>query len=316
MPGAIVATIAICTRNRAETLRSTLGCLEKTDLPAAIPAEVLVVDNGSTDRTPDMATSWRPAAISFRYVREERPGVAHARNAALAAARGDVILFLDDDVRPPRRWLEPMCRPILDGAADAVAGGVRLAPHLERPWMEATHRAWLAATDYIDRHAPQEMVSANMAVGRHVLAKVPVFDPELGPGALGQGEDALFSWQLLRAGFRIAGALDVVVEHHFEPSRLLRASFRDAAERRGRTLAYQQYHWENAELPDAGRRLRRGRLRFFLERLRRWRPYLSREGMPVWEMLAREQLACLQQWRIESRRQRNYERFGLVKRTR
>jgi hypothetical protein len=208
-----------------------------------------------------------------------------------------------------------MCRPILTGAADAVAGGVRVAAHLERPWMEPVHRSWLAATDYIDPRSPQEMVSANMAIGRHVLAKVPAFDPELGHGALGHGEDALFSWQLLRAGFRIAGALDLRAEHHFAPDRLLRPSFRDVAEQRGRTLAYQRHHWEHWEVPDAARRLRRRLLRFLLARLGWWRPHRSREGMPVWEMLAREELAYLRQWPIESARPRNYERFGLVKRT-
>lgn len=311
---AVTVSIAICTRNRAAMLRETLEALARVHVPAALPAEVLVVDNASTDATHEVVGAWQPAGLARRYVREERPGVANCRNTALALAEGAVIVFLDDDVRPAGGWLAPMCGPIVAGEADAVAGGVRLAAHLHRPWMEPIHLAWLAATDFIDPHSPAEMVSANMAVGRHVLSRVPGFDPELGPGALGQGEDALFSWQLRRAGFRIAPALDVAVEHHFDPSRLLYRSFRDTAERRGATLAYQRHHWEHQEVPGARARWRRRWVRLALERVRHWRPGPRREGMAPAEMLAWESVAFLRAWPNERRRPRNYERFGLVRR--
>jgi glycosyltransferase involved in cell wall biosynthesis len=303
-------SVAICSRNRAASLRATLAALDATEVPEAFDAEVVVIDNGSADDTANVVATWRPAAFSVRYLVEPRQGVARARNTALAATTGAVIAFLDDDVRPSARWLERLCTPILSRTADAVAGGVRLAPHLERPWMERTHRTWLADTGYIDPHVPQEVVSANMAIGRHVLARVPGFDPELGPGALGQGEDALFSWQIVRAGFQLAAAFDAPVEHHLDSRRLLRASFRDAAERRGRTLAYQQHHWEHVTVPDVRRRLRRARLKLILRSLA---SPPRHEGMPVWEMVLRERIAFLRQWRVESVRPRNYERFGLVK---
>jgi GT2 family glycosyltransferase len=306
MADGVTVSIVVCTRNRVAALCETLAALGRTARPADLGVEVLVVDNGSTDGTREAV---RPPA---RWVAEARPGVAHARNAGLAAARGDVILFLDDDTRPPDVWIEPMCRPILTGRADAVAGGVTLAAHLRRPWMRPLHLTWLASTEYIDRDAPQEMVSANMALGRHVLARVPGFDPALGPGGLGQGEDALFSWQLREAGFRIAGALDVRVEHHFEPARLRRTSFAETARRRGRTLAYQRHHWEHLELADAARRLRRKRLRLALDRVRRWRDLLAGEGMAEWEMRALENLEFLRRWDAERARPRRYERHGLA----
>jgi glycosyltransferase involved in cell wall biosynthesis len=311
MPPAAV-TIAICTRERPESLRATLETLARCAPLPAHPAEVLVIDNGLDGATRALVSAWTPGSFRVRWLPEPRPGVARARNAALAAARGDVILFLDDDVRPPAGWLAAMCEPVLSGTADAVAGGVRLAPHLERPWMRPVHRAWLAETSYIDAERPQEMVSANMAIGRHVLARVPGFDPELGPGALGQGEDALFSWQLLRAGFRIAPALQVSVEHHFDPRRLSRTGFREAAERRGRTMAYLGYHWRHDEPPDAARRLRRRSVRFLLGRVAA--PGRSREGMSPWELHEREQLACLRHWCRLRGQPRNYDRLGLVKR--
>ena len=313
MTAAPVVSIAICTRNRARSLGATLASLARTELPNDLAAELLVVDNGSTDDTAEAVAAFvPPAGLLVRLLHVAERGVARARNAALRAAAGRVIVYLDDDVRPPARWLEPLCAPILAGAADAVAGGVRIAPHLERAWMTPRHRVWLASTEALDPGAPEEMVSANMAIGRHVLDRVAAFDVELGPGALGFGEDALFSLQLLRAGFRIVSAFDAAVEHHVDPSRLTRAGFREAAEHRGRTLAYRRHHWEHLDLPDAARRLRRRRVRLVLARLAH--PVAPPEGMPSWEMSLREDVAFLRQYRLERRRPRNYDREGLVKR--
>lgn len=313
MTTAPTVSVAICTRNRAPALAATLASVARTALPPALAVELLVVDNGSTDDTRAVVAGFSaPAGVLVRSLFVAERGVARARNAALRGAAGRVIVFLDDDTRPGPHWLEPLCAPILDGQADAVAGGVRVAPHLERRWMTPRHRVWLASTEALDARAPEEMVSANMALGRHVLSKVESFDVELGPGALGYGEDALFSQQLLRAGFRIASAFDAVVEHHVDPARLSRAGFGEAAELRGRTLAYRRHHWEHLEVPDPGRSFRRRRLRLALRRLAHPRP--AAEGMPDWEMSLREDVAFLRQWRVEHARPRNYDRHGLVKR--
>jgi glycosyltransferase involved in cell wall biosynthesis len=308
-----VVSVAVCTRNRAASLAATLASVARTAVSPALGVELLVVDNGSTDDTPAVVAGFSPqSGVRVRSIHVPQRGAARARNVALRAAAGRVIVFLDDDTWPGPCWLEPLCAPILDGAADAVAGGIRLAAHLERPWMTPRHRVWLASTEALDPRAPEEMVSANMALGRHVLAKVESFDVELGGGALGYGEDALFSRQLLRAGFRIVSAFDAVVEHHVDPVRLTRAGFGEAAELRGRTLAYLRHHWEHLDVPDPGRRLRRRWLRLMLRRLAHPRP--AAEGMPDWEMSLREDVAFLRQWRVEHARPRNYERHGLVKR--
>jgi hypothetical protein len=144
------------------------------------------------------------------------------------AAAGRVIVYLDDDVRPPARWLEALCAPILAGTADAVAGGVRLAPH-HRAAVDDDAASGVARLDRGDRSAGAvgDGERETWRSGRHVLERVAAFDVELGPGALGYGEDALFSQQLLRAGFTIVSAFDAAVEHHANPSRLTRAGFRD-----------------------------------------------------------------------------------------
>ena len=109
--------------------------------------------------------------------------MSYARNTGMAAARGEVLLWTDDDVRPGRTWIEAMCRPILDRRADAVAGRIKLPDYLERPWLRPWHRVCLAVD------APTtgdfDLIGANMAFARRVLEKVPAFDVEIGVGAWG-----------------------------------------------------------------------------------------------------------------------------------
>lgn len=248
------ASIIIVTRNRAPALARTLAALRQASVPEDLPTELLVLDNGSTDETPEVVRTSVFEKLVLRYVLAPDGAKAAACNRGLAEAKGEVLLFLDDDVRPPADWLVKMCEALLDRGRDAVAGGVKLAPHLLRPWMTRLHRSWLASTEWLQPGQPQSLVGANMGIARRVLERVPAFDPALGPGALGFGEDSLFATQLLRAGYTIADGLDICVEHHFEPRRLLRQSWLDAAERRGRVLAYRGHHWEHWSCRLAGPR--------------------------------------------------------------
>ena len=231
------ASIIITTRNRASLLRGTLESFRRLVVPAALSTELLVVDNASSDESAEVIKSTGLPQLPVRYLYEPGPGQSNARNSGLAHARGEIILFTDDDVRIPPNLLEAMCRPILCGHADAVAGGVKLAPELHRPWMKRLHRTWLASTERLNPAAPREMIGSNMAFSRRVLSRVPQFDPELGPGALGFGDETHFSARLLKAGFVIAGCLQVSVEHCPDVARLGRRSWLASAWKRGATKA-------------------------------------------------------------------------------
>ena len=93
----MTASVVIPTRNR----RATLAALLERVAPQAkaAGAEVLVVDNGSTDGTPELL---RPLEADgrVRVVHEPTPGATRARNAGARAARGDVVSFIDDDALP------------------------------------------------------------------------------------------------------------------------------------------------------------------------------------------------------------------------
>jgi len=128
------------------------------------------------------------------------------------------------------------------------------------------------------------MIGANMGFSRVVLSKVPRFDPELGPGALGFGDDTLFSLQVEQAGFTIVSALDIEVEHWPVESRLTRTAWLRQAADRGRSLAYIDYHWRHREIP----RVEIKYLRVLLSLAKHWlvncRNWLNQEGCPEWEM--------------------------------
>ncbi len=247
----MTVSIIICTRNRANSLRSTLLSIGRAIVPQQWHIELLVVDNGSTDSTPEVVREVRLTNVDLRHISEPTVGQSYARNAGLMQTSGEIILFTDDDVRVPSYWIEGMCRPFLENAVDAVAGGVvfpsDIAAALSRPPF-FSRRSWFASTESLDRDSPNRMVGANMAFHRRVLERVPKFDVELGPGALGFADETLFSEQLLAAGYRLVGALDDAVEHHFDVSRLTTENILDLARKMGRSNAFKYYHWEHKEL--------------------------------------------------------------------
>jgi glycosyltransferase involved in cell wall biosynthesis len=314
MAGPIVSVI-ICTRDRAEDLRQTLVAIAHLCVPDTMPAELVVVDNASTDGTATLVRESRLPNMPVRYVFEGRGGKGYAYNAGMAAAQGGVLLFTDDDVRPPRDWIAGMAGPILRGQVDAVAGGVRMAHHLARPWMWVGLRGAMADTDHLDAEAPQNLIGANMAFSRSVLKKVPAFDPELGPGALGFADEVLFSYQLKAAGFRIGSALDVVVEHHFDPARLTRESLLKAAGKHGRSQAYLAHHWDHKVISLPQGRLAKCALRLAVQRVRHRRTPASAEGLARWEFEGTAIIEFYRGYLCEQRRSRVYDKHGLMKRT-
>jgi glycosyltransferase involved in cell wall biosynthesis len=89
--GGIRVSVVIPTYNRAEFLLETL---ESVFSQTVAPYEILVMDDGSTDATPDLLAAWTDRLL---YARQENKGVAAARNLGLRLARGDWVAYLDSD---------------------------------------------------------------------------------------------------------------------------------------------------------------------------------------------------------------------------
>jgi len=321
----VPVSVIICTRNRDEHLYDTLRSVNRLLIPESLAPTLVVVDNGSTDAT--QAILHDPPIENMPVRSEIAPtkGASRARNAALQTADGQILLWLDDDVRLPRDWLYCMTRPILEEEADAVGGKVVLPSHLRRSWMEPFHRATLAATEKLSPGKPRSIISANMALSRSVLDTVPGFDPELGPGELGTMEDTLFSWQLQAAGHKTKMVTETTVEHHFDERRLTRRSFVRAAIARGRSLSYIRYHWLHNTAGDWTHRRNAYQVwrhpylvlakRFVDRTVQGVAQWLQRSRAPIgkqefWTIL---NLYGLKQYLQERKRPRNYAEKGLQK---
>lgn len=303
-------SIIICSANRAADLEATLLSFREVRLPAGWKCEIVIVDNASVDDTPKRAAQVQIPGCETRVVFEPRKGKGHAFNTGLAAARYDVIIATDDDVRPSANWIELMASPLLAEKCDAVVGRILLAPHLERPWLTEKLKAWIACVSKPPTDWPLELIGANMGFRRAVLDKVPGYDPDLGPGGLGLGDDTLFSWQIREAGFDIRFINDAVVVHHPHPSRLRCAAWLELARAHGRKDAYLQYHWKHQDIRLPFVRLFYTQLKLFLWGIVSRRSREDDEGCPGREMGYVGAIAMYRGFVKERTRPRNYASAG------
>lgn len=232
-------TVLLATRNRARHLDACLSSIVQALSSTSRATEILVVDNGSNDETPEVLERFVDKQVNLRFVVDPIPGKSGAINRALREARGRVILFTDDDVHVPTSWIDDMAAPILEGRADAVCGRLVLAPHLDRPWLTPFLRSLLAELLDVSGDLPG-MVGANMSASRDAAIAVQ-FDEGLGPGARGFDDDVLFNYRLKGGGYRLVGCTGPPAEHHLSIDRLTRASMLRLARQSGESHAYLDY---------------------------------------------------------------------------
>lgn len=111
-------SIIIPALNASRTLPSCLQACQAQILPAGVQLEIIVIDDGSTDGTPEIAKDANVQLIQH----QTRRGAAAARNNGLAAAQGEIILFTDADCTPQPDWLMEMIRPFQDTAVHGCKG--------------------------------------------------------------------------------------------------------------------------------------------------------------------------------------------------
>ncbi len=112
-------SVVICTRNGARTLPAALAAIESQSLDRS-RYEVIVVDDGSTDGTAEIARGQGARVVSL----DPGGGLAAARNAGVRAAKAPAIAFTDDDCRPGREWLAAIAGALSNPAVDGVGGRV------------------------------------------------------------------------------------------------------------------------------------------------------------------------------------------------
>src|SRR5262245_10975292 len=98
-------SVIVCTWNNARRLAITLGALRECHIPRDMQWELVLVDNGSTDDTAVVVRQFTDVLPLVR-LEERRPGLSHAKNAALRSSSGRLLIFTDDDVTPCRDWIK------------------------------------------------------------------------------------------------------------------------------------------------------------------------------------------------------------------
>lgn len=228
------ASIVVCTYNRAESLRETLAALRAQEAPPGCEWEVVVVDNNSTDHTRPVVEHAQRSCPHVRYEFEAQQGLSHARNRGIASARGEIILFTDDDVLPEKDWLRVTLSGLAQYGADACGGYI--APIWEIPppdWLTERFYGFLAVRtdrhdDYPISSPSQSPFGANMAFRRDVFDRVGLFDTSRGrKGAvLASGEDGEMFERVLAAGLKAVFLGRSRVQHKVESFRLTKRYFR------------------------------------------------------------------------------------------
>jgi GT2 family glycosyltransferase len=112
----------LCTFNNAGRLRDTLEAFTDVEVPSGWKWTLVVVDNNSSDCTAEVVASFADL-LPLEYVFEKRQGLARARNAGLAASKGSLVTFTDDDVYPTAGWLRAYCEAFLNHGDDYYFGG-------------------------------------------------------------------------------------------------------------------------------------------------------------------------------------------------
>jgi glycosyltransferase involved in cell wall biosynthesis len=226
-------TVAIQTYNRSAILAETLKSLCDLCCPEATEYEILVVDNSSTDGTPQVIQEYRHVlAPRLRSVFEPRQGLSHARNRALQEAKGDIVSFIDDDVIVHPDWLKAVAAAFEEHAAAVVGGRSYLIFQSERPaWLPEPYEFYLSRLDYGDRvivGTDRDLYGLNFSVRRDMALQVGGFNPDLGRCGLvsfHSGEESDLLRRIRACGGAVVYEPRAIVGHIVLPERLTRKWF-------------------------------------------------------------------------------------------
>lgn len=230
----IVLSVIICTHNRAHDLRECLDSLSGQTV--SVPFEVVVVENQCTDDTTKVIDRFSAqSAIPILHVVENSLGLSFARNAGIRAARGEILIFLDDDALVTPGWIQAHWHGHHELGYDCVGGRIWPKFLAERPnWLKDDEHFLcpLGYTEHGDepfdwtRHGVT-LPGGNMSFSRTVFTEVGFFRTDLGRKGrhLYGGEDEDFCRRVYGAGFRFLYMPSAMIWHKVPAARLTRRYF-------------------------------------------------------------------------------------------
>ena len=207
-----MVSVIVPTYNAEKTIGQCLEALAGQSYPAD-SYEVIVVDDGSTDGTGDIARRHK-----IKYIRQENRGPAAARNRGAEEAGGEIILFTDSDCLPDKDWIGEMVKPFADPGVAAVKGAYKTGQK------EITAR--FAQLEFEERFQllkkaeSIDMVDTYSAgFRRKIFMDMGGFDTSF---PVANNEDTELSYRMSAAGHKMVFNPDAIVYHLDHPSSVKR----------------------------------------------------------------------------------------------
>jgi glycosyltransferase involved in cell wall biosynthesis len=273
-------SVVIPTFERPATLARVLDALGRQSSPPDF--EVLVVDDGSRDRTPDLLRSLSPR-YPFRCLRQENSGPAAARNRGVEEARGRLVLFLGDDTVPEGDLLsahavahaEPRAHPVAVLGYTTWPRDRRVSPFLHHINEYGLQFGYGLIEDP-DSVPFNFFYTSNISLPRALLKAAGLFDTTFPNAAW---EDIEIAYRLMRMGMKILYRPAAVARHYHD---ITFASFRRRQEKAGEAAAiFYEKHPELAGFLAVPQALQFRRESLFRDRaLRLWAGLCERWEIP------------------------------------
>lgn len=195
-------SVVVCSYNGSATIRDTMEGLQALDYP---DYEVIVVNDGSKDATPDIASEY-----DVRLISTENRGLSNARNTGMETATGEIVAYIDDDAYPDPHWLTYLALTFRRTEHVGV-GGPNLAPAGDGEIADCVANAPGGPLQVlIDDETAEHIPGCNMAFRRDRLMEIGGFDARYRAA----GDDVDVCWRLQERGGTLGFAHAAVVWHH------------------------------------------------------------------------------------------------------
>jgi len=195
-------SVVVCVYNGERTIDSCLASLEKLNYPNY---EVVVVNDGSTDSTRQIAESYN----YIRLINQENKGLSEARNVGIRASTGEIIAFTDADCMADADWLAYLVARFQSSEFGAV-GGPNFSPP-DNSFIASCVAVSPGAPTHVllDDEIAEHIPGCNMAFRREALEAIAGFDPIFRAA----GDDVDLCWRLQNKGYKIGFSPAAIVWH-------------------------------------------------------------------------------------------------------
>ncbi len=241
------ASIIIPTYQRPAFLLDALKNVRTQNFPAD-EYEIIVVDN-TTIPTPELASLCDSVQPLMCYIHEPRSGLHNARHAGARAAKGDILVYADDDVTCDANFLTEILKPYSDPEVGCVGGKILPAWEVAPPeWTNIFPKSFLSILD--DNDGPKEVqwiYGCNFSIRKKLLFEVGGFNPDsFGNRKMwwcrGDGEIGLLR-KVRAAGGKVIYNPAAVVWHFIPKERLTVEYFRERAFKAGVETSFSKHHY-------------------------------------------------------------------------